>query len=48
MKKKIEINRNNIFLTFSWKSKKMYEKMFYPILKEFRLSQNEADVLLFV
>ncbi|SCG82537.1 MarR family transcriptional regulator [Proteiniborus sp. DW1] len=48
MNKKIEINRNNIFLTFNWKSKKLYEKLFYPILKEFGLSQNEADVLLFL
>lgn len=48
MVKKIEINRNNAFLKFSWKTKKMYEKMFYPALEELKLTQNEVDVLLFL
>lgn len=48
MVKKIEINRNNTFLKFSWKSKKVYEKMFHPALDELKLTQNEVDVLLFL
>lgn len=48
MAKKVEINRNNTLMKFSWNSKKMYEKMFYPALEEFKLTQSEIDVLLFL
>jgi DNA-binding MarR family transcriptional regulator len=33
---------------FSWKSKKLYEKMFQNILEELQLTQAEVDVLLFL
>lgn len=41
-------NKNSLFLIFNWKLKKVYEKMFYSLTKEFELTQNEIDVLLFL
>ena len=37
-----------LLITFSWKSKKLYEKMFQSVLAELQLTQSEADVLLFL
>lgn len=48
MKKEAEVIINNIYLKFSWKSKKVYEKMFYSVIEELQLTQNEIDVLLFL
>lgn len=48
MKKEAELNINSIYLKFSWKSKKVYEKMFYSVIEELQLTQNEIDVLLFL
>ncbi len=48
MKNEIINNKNSLFLIFNWKLKKVYEKMFYSLTKEFELTQNEIDVLLFL
>jgi DNA-binding MarR family transcriptional regulator len=40
--------KNSVLLMFSWKSKKLYEKMFQNILEELQLTQAEVDVLLFL
>jgi DNA-binding MarR family transcriptional regulator len=40
--------KNSVLLMFSWKSKKLYEKMFQNILEELQLTQVEVDVLLFL
>lgn len=40
--------KNSALLMFSWKSKKLYEKMFQNILEELQLTQAEVDVLLFL
>ena len=48
MKSEIVNNKNSLFLIFSWKIKKMYEKMFYQVSEELELTQNEIDVLLFL
>lgn len=45
---KLQINKDNIFMKFSWKLKKMYEKAFYLCEEELKLSQGEIDVLLFL
>jgi len=43
----VDIKKNKL-LMFSWKLKKLYEKMFYSTIKELLLTQNEIDVLLFL
>ena len=48
MKSEIVNNKNSLFLIFSWKIKKVYEKMFYQVSEELELTQNEIDVLLFL
>ena len=48
MKSEIVNNKNSLFLIFSWKIKKVYEKMFYQVSEEWELIQNEIDVLLFL
>ena len=48
MKNEIVNNKNSLFLIFSWKIKKVYEKMFYQVSEELELTQNEIDVLLFL
>lgn len=48
MKSEIVNTKNSIFLIFSWKLKRVYEKMFYQVTEELQLSQNEIDVLLFL
>ena len=48
MKCEIVNNKNSLFLIFSWKIKKVYEKMFYQVSEELELTQNEIDVLLFL
>ena len=48
MKSEIVNNKNSLFLIFSWKIKKVYEKMFYQLTEELELTQNEIDVLLFL
>ena len=48
MKDKIVNNKNSLFLIFSWKLKKVYEKRFESLIEELQLSQNEIDVLLFL
>lgn len=48
MNMKVEIKKDNIFMMFSWKLKKMYEKALYLSTKEFQLTQGEIDVLLFL
>ncbi|OLS01913.1 MarR family winged helix-turn-helix transcriptional regulator [Tissierella creatinophila] len=48
MESEILNNKNSLFLIFNWKLKKVYEKMFYSLTKEFELTQNEIDVLLFL
>ena len=40
--------KNSFLLMFSWRSKKLYERMFRAFLEEIQLTQNEADVLLFL
>jgi DNA-binding MarR family transcriptional regulator len=45
---KIEIAKDNIFLMFSWKLKKMYEKSFILLAEELQLTQGEIDILLFL
>lgn len=40
--------KNSVLLMFSWKSKKLYEKIFQSILEEMQLTQGEVDVLLFL
>ena len=46
MKSEIVNNKNSLFLIFSWKIKKVYEKMFYQVSEELELTQ--IDVLLFL
>mgnify|MGYP001067372965 CR=1 FL=1 len=41
-------NKNILFLKFSWKLKKAYERTFQELVEEFQLTQNEIDVLLFL
>ena len=41
-------SEHNNYLTSVWKAKKLYETLFYPIIKELKLTQNEIDVLLFL
>ena len=48
MKSETVNNKNSLFLIFSWKIKKVYEKMFYQVSEELELTQNEIDVLLFL
>ena len=48
MKHKIDKGENSFFLIFSWKLKKAYEKIFYPLAESLKLTQNEIDVLLFL
>jgi len=48
VKSEIVNNKNSLFLIFSWKIKKVYEKMFYQVSEELELTQNEIDVLLFL
>lgn len=48
MKSRIVNNKNSLFLIFSWKLKKVYEKRFEPLIEELQLTQNEIDVLLFL
>ncbi|MGD9566906.1 MAG: MarR family winged helix-turn-helix transcriptional regulator [Sedimentibacter sp.] len=43
-----DIKKDNIFIMYSWKLKKMYEKAFYSIIDELKLAQAEADILLFL
>ncbi len=45
---KIEIKKDNIFIMYSWKLKKMYEKAFYSINDELKLTQAEVDIILFL
>lgn len=39
---------SSLFLSFSWRLKKAYEKGFESISKDLSLSQNEIDILLFL
>lgn len=48
MKDKTVNNKNSLFLIFSWKLKKVYEKKFHQLIEELQLTQNEIDVLLFL
>lgn len=45
---KIEIKKDNIFIMYSWKLKKMYEKAFYSTTNELKLTQAEVDIILFL
>lgn len=45
---KIEKTKDNIFMTFSWKLKKNYEKFFFKSAEELQLTQGEIDILLFL
>lgn len=48
MKSRTVNNKNSLFLIFSWKLKKVYEKRFESLVEELQLTQNEIDVLLFL
>lgn len=48
MKNQISNSKNSLFLIFNWKLKKAYEKVFHELIEEFKLTQNEIDVLLFL
>lgn len=43
-----ENQQNSLFLIFNWKLKKAYETIFQKVSEEFKLTQNEIDVLLFL
>ena len=48
MKNETIKSKNSLFLIFSWKLKKVYEKIFDELNEELQLTQNEIDVLLFL
>lgn len=48
MSKRDHLNKNTLFLEFSWKLRKLYKKTFEELGEKFQLSQNEIDVLLFL
>lgn len=48
MKKTKENQQNRLFLIFNWKLKKAYETIFQKASEEFKLTQNEIDILLFL
>lgn len=45
---KMEMTKDNIFMTFSWKLKKYYEKFFIKSAEDLQLTQGEIDILLFL
>lgn len=45
---KIEMTKDNLFMTFSWKLKKNYERFFFKSVEELQLTQGEIDILLFL
>lgn len=48
MKNETINSKNSLFLIFSWKLKKVYERIFDELSEELQLTQNEIDVLLFL
>lgn len=48
MKNETINSKNSLFLIFSWKLKKVYERIFNELSEELQLTKNEIDVLLFL